>query len=1180
MTLINTVPSAMAELLGMGAVPASARVVNLAGEPLRAPLVQALERLGSVEAVYNLYGPTEDTTYSTFARVDGRGGEAPSIGRPIAGSRAYLLDGRLAAVPAGVPGELFLAGAGLARGYHGRPDATADRFVPDPFAAEPGARLYRTGDLCRRRPTGDLDFLGRLDHQVKVRGFRIELGEIEALLGAQPDVREAVILLREDGPPGPRLVAYAAAEEGRTLTAGALRAGLAEKLPAHMVPASFCPASPPCRGPPTAKCSTAGCFRRPGRRRGKAAARAAPRTPVEELLAAIWAAVLGVGHVGADDRFFDLGGALLLATQVISRVRRAFGVDLPLRELFQHPTVAGLARRVEAARGGAAARRRRSWPERRAGRDLPLSFAQQRLWFLDRLQPESAAYNLPASLRLTGPLDVAALHGAFVAIVGRHEALRTRFPAAGKPVQRIEPAARVELPLVDLGGLAPGAREEEAARLSREEARRPFSLAKGPLLRLLLVRCGAGEHDLLATLHHIVSDAWSLGVLLREVAAFYGALPAGVSSGLPDLPVQYADFTIWQIRRLSAGALAERLAFWTARLAEAPVLALPTDRPRPPVQSFRGAMESVPLRPAGDGALDRLAARRTATPFLVLLAAWSALLARYSGQDDVVVGVPVAGRDRVETEPLIGFFVNTLALRCEAAPAATFGGLLEGVREAWLEASAHQDLPFEKIVEQLRPGRSLSHAPLFQVMLAFEAAPARPVELRGLTTRRIEPGTGTAKFDLTLYARAGEDGLQASLEYALDLFDRPTAVRLLRHLTTLLAAAVDGPESRLADLPLLEAGERHQLLMGWNAGPAAGAPAVAVHERFAAQAAAWPDREAVVCDGRSWSYGELDRRSNALAWRLRHLGAGPERLVAVCAERCLELVAALLAVLKAGAAYVPLDPAYPRERLAFMLEDAGAPVLITQSRLLEALPPHRSPVLLLEEEEIPAGPLATPPAAAVGPDSLAYVIYTSGSTGRPKGVGMRHGGVAALIDWSAGVFPPEDLEGVLAATSICFDLSVFELFVPLSLGGRVILVRDAMGLRGLAADAGVTLVNTVPSAMAELLRSGALPPSVRTVNLAGEALPRHPGRRGLRHRRGEALQPLRAGRGHHLQHRRAPVPAAGTPGLPTSIGRPIDGTRAFLVDRGGRPQRQSASSASCELGGEGARRVAISAGPR
>ncbi|RKG69792.1 non-ribosomal peptide synthetase, partial [Corallococcus exercitus] len=1035
--------------------------------------------------VFNVYGPTECTVDATACAFDAS--PTPTIGRPLPNVRVYVLDRTLRPVPVGVAGELFIGGEGVARGYLNRPELTADRFIPDGFSSTPGARLYRTGDVVRWRADGMLDYLGRADFQVKVRGFRIELGEIEAALLKHPQVHAAVVLAREDVPGDKRLVAYVVPPEGTdpAPTPEALKDWLKQFLPEHMRPSAFLVLE-------ALPLNTNGKVDRKAlpapQSNALASTYVAPRTPAEEQLAALFTQVLRVERVGIHDDFFALGGHSLLATQLVSRVRSAFRVELPLRALFEAPTVAALAERIQASTPSV-----HLPPLTRSHADgpRPLSFAQQRLWLLDQLQPGDASYNLPTALQLSGHLDVEALRRAFESLVQRHEALRTTFHEhQGQPTQRIHTPADWTLPVVDLSSLPDAQRKEESRRLADEEARRSFDLARGPLLRSTLVRLGDAEHLLLVTMHHIVSDGWSMGVLVREMVAFYEAFTTGSTPALSPLPVQYADFATWQRNWLQGEALDAQIHYWKQRLAGAPAaLELPTDRARPPVQSHRGATVDVRIPAQVSDALKALAQREGATPFMTLLAAFQVLLSRYAAQDDVSVGSPIAGRTQAETEGLIGFFINTLVLRAQLNPLATFRELLAQVRGTTLAAYDHQHLPFEKLVEAVQPTRDLSRSPLFQAMFVLQNTPTEAVRLPGLSFQGLPLEAHFAKFDLSLGLREGRDGFVGTLEYATDLFDAATIQRMAGHFGVLLEAIATKPDTRLGDLPLLTDSERQQLLVGWNpeAAPAIREPSIPA--MVEAQVRRTPDALAIITPERQLTYREMDAKANQLAHRLRGLGVGPEVRVGLCVERTEDLVIGALGILKAGGAYVPLDPSYPRERLGWLLEDAQGPALVAHSHLLAALPETTATAVCLDSDAELVKQPTTAPVVDIQPGHLAYLIYTSGSTGRPKGVAISHGNAVSFLHWALATFTSEELKGTLAATSLNFDLSVFELFAPLSSGGAVVVARNALHLAELPTASHVTLVNTVPSAMAQLLRLGAVPPGVRVVNLAGEALP-------------------------------------------------------------------------------------------
>ncbi|HEX7182531.1 MAG TPA: amino acid adenylation domain-containing protein, partial [Thermoanaerobaculia bacterium] len=999
---------------------------------------------GSPFVLVNHYGPTENTVVTTAAPVPPAAPGPPPIGRPIANTRVHLVDCDLRRVPAGVPGELLAAGTGLARGYHGRPDLTAERFVPDPWSGEPGGRLYRTGDLARYLPDGEIEFLGRIDHQVKIRGYRIELGEIEAVLAGHPAVREAVVVARP-GAAGASLAAYVVpvVPAGEALATEALRAFLAAKLPDYMVPAAFVKLSGlPLT--PNGKVDLRALPEPELREEDGAGGRLAPRTPFEELLAGIWAEVIGVAEVGPHDNFFKLGGHSLLATRVLSRVYDAVRAEVPLADFFEGPTVAELARAVEEAlRGSSASPASLRIPRRSGEGPAPLSFAQERLWFLDQLSPEVSVYNIARAFRLRGRLDAAALARAAGEIVRRHEALRTTFPAvAAGPVQEIVRELPVRLPVVDLSGCAGAVREAETGRLLQREARRPFDLQGGPLLRLLLLRAGPEENALVLAMHHIVSDGWSMDVFFRELCRLYGAFAGGGSAHLPELPVQYADFAVWQRERLRGETLAELLAYWKGQLAGAPaLLELATDRPRPLLQSFRGAQETAALPAETARALRELARRAGVTPFMLLVAALAAFFGRLTGQRDVVLGSPIAGRNRSEIEGLIGFFVNTLALRTRWDGDPAFRELLEDARRVTLAAHAHQELPFEKLVAELAPERSLGRTPLFQVMLAFQNTGGDGLDLPGLEVEPVEVRRDESRFDLELTAVDAGEGLAILWRYDGDLFDRASVVRMAGQLETLLRGLLADPGSRLSELPVVPEAEAQQLLVQGRGLRSDYPRDLTIHDLFSAQARATPDAPAVEEEGERLTYRALNERANRLAHHLRSLGVGPDVRVGLGLNRSLEAVVAILAILKAGGAYVPLDPSYPQERLSFMLEEAAAPVVLTLARHAPALPAgHRGmcTVVLDQERDAIERWSAEDPVSGADPKSLAYVIYTSGSTGRPKGVAVCHRGVVRLVR-STDFAELTAAESWLQAGSIAFDVSTLEIWGGLLNGGRLVV---------------------------------------------------------------------------------------------------------------------------------------------
>ncbi|MGD2114754.1 MAG: amino acid adenylation domain-containing protein, partial [Acidobacteriota bacterium] len=1221
-TTMHFVPSMLQAFVEAPGIERVARAGTLrrviaSGEALPADLRDRFfDRVAGTE-LHNLYGPTEAAVDVTAWPCAGDERGVP-IGRPVANTRIHLLDRHLRPVPPGVAGELHIGGAQVGRGYLGRPELTAGTFIPDPFAAgaadrglhgRPGDRLYKTGDLARFLPDGAIEFLGRIDHQVKVRGFRIELGEIEAALGEHPAVREAVAMAWSGvgaGAGDTRLVAYLVThppESGEdAVDPDELARFLGESLPEYMVPAAFTvldelPLTP-----------SGKVDRRslpdPEWGAGLEAGYVAPRGPLEELVAGVWAELLGVERVGVRDDFFRLGGHSLLAPRILARLGEATGVELPIMALFEAPTVAGVAERIEERRaagetGGAVPPIHRVPREERTGADgvvtFEPSFAQERLWFLDRLEPESPWYNIPTALRLRGGLDRVALEVALGEIVRRHEALRTVFGERdGAPVQRVRPVFADGfggLGWIDLTGLGPERREAELRRLAADEAERPFDLGAGPLLRARLALLETEDHALLVTLHHIVSDGWSGGVLLRELGALYRAALGVDGEVPPELPVQYGDYAVWQREWLTGAALEAQLEYWRERLAGAPaVLEMPTDRPRPPVRRNRGGRVPVVTGSAASRSVDALARAEGASRFMVLTSALFALLRRVSGQDDLVVGTPVAGRERPEVEPLIGFFVNTLALRLE--PPSTdgpesFRDLLGRVREHALGAFAHQDVPFEKLVEELQPSRDPSYTPIFQVVFALQEAPLGDPGLPGLEADAFEPESRTAKFDLILSLlddgdRAGGEGLAGSLEYDRDLFDRTTATRLARQFRILLDGALGRPDRALAELPLLAPEERHEVLLGWNDTRSDYPREQTVDALFRRVAARMPDAVAVEFDadddpgGRTerLTYAELERRVHRLAAHLRSLpdlatlqggGVGPEVPVALAMERSADLVVAMLGILTAGGFFVPLDPSYPAERLAYMLEDSGAPVLVTREREAAAFGDLAGDAVTTvladrlgpEEDGAPAPEDLDAP-GTVGSEGLAYAMYTSGSTGRPKGVAVPHHGITRLILETNFIhLGPGDR--MAQAANASFDAATLEFWGPLLTGGTVVGVdrdvsidpeRLASWLRTRRIDS-MFLTTSLFEQVATADPSAFAP--LRDALFGGEAVDPTPLRKVL-----AAEAPRRLVNGYGPTEsttfattetvRRVDDRAVSVP-----IGRPIANSRVYLLDPAGRP---------------------------
>jgi amino acid adenylation domain-containing protein len=1095
----------------------------------------------------NEYGPTETVVgCSAYTLPPGlhRNGPVP-VGGPIQNLTFYVLDARMRPVPVGFPGELFIGGAGVARGYLGRPGLTAEKFVPDPFAGA-GARMYRTGDRARWLEGGNLLILGRTDNQVKIRGYRVELGEIEAVLRRHEAVRGALVVVREDVPGDRRLVAYVAAGADT----GVLRAHLRAALPEHMVPSAFVrlDALPnTATGKIDPRTLPAPVYESDEERH------VAPRTPTEEALAAIWAEVLATSRVGVHDVFFEMGGNSLLATRVASRVRGALAVEVTVRAIFEAPTVAALAERVDALKGD---RRPRVPPVLPAARDVPppLSFGQERLRFLERMEPGSALYNVSSTLRLRGALHLGALERAIGEVVRRHEVLRTTFAEdGGRAVQVIAPFAGYELPVEDL----PGATDAEARRAASREASLPFDLSAAPAFRARLFRLADDDHVLVVALHHAACDGWSMDVLHGELAELYGAFRQGKESPLAPLPVQYADFAAWQRERLRGPVLDHLLAYWRERMAGAPaLLEVPTDHPRPAVRSAGGAWEPAELSAALTARVEALARREGATPYMVLMAAFQVLLSRYAGTDDVVVGSPVAGRTGEEVERLIGFFVNTLCIRTDLGGDPTFREALRRVREVTLGAYEHQELPFETLVEALQPERSLSHAPLFQAMFILHGQDERGEGgLPGLRTEALATDLDSAKYDLTLSLFPTARGLRGGLEYSTDLFERGTIRRMLEHLERVVDQVTADPDRRVSRLTLTSPAERERLLR-WNQ-TAAGIPdGGCLHHLFEEQARRTPGAYAVICGGERVTYAELDARANRLAGHLRGLGAGPEARVGILLERGTETIVSILGVLKAGAAYVPMDAAHPAERLGWIIGDAGVSILVTQERLQGRAGPLGGVHLCRVDADaavIAARPAQAPATGGMAAENLCYVIYTSGSTGRPKGVLMHHRGVCNYVHWALRAYPAGQGAAPLFS-SIAVDLPVTNL-LPLFAGQPVHVLPEEQPIEALAdllrTGPGLGLVKITPvhlELLAGMLTPGQAAGAARALVIGGDILAAESTRFWQRHAPGTQLVneygPTETVVGSSAYF----LPAGRHGAGPTPVGRPIQNLRFYVLD--------------------------------
>ncbi|WP_445009286.1 amino acid adenylation domain-containing protein, partial [Pseudomonas lactis] len=1016
------------------------RQIHIGGEamPLDGPLLWQRAGLGHVRLL-NTYGPTEATVVSSVldctdpSAVSAVG--ASPIGRALPGRGLYVLDRDLNLLPLGAVGELYIASAnGLARAYLQRPGLTAERFVADPFSPS-GERLYRTGDLARYRADGVVEYVGRVDHQVKVRGFRIELGEIETVLLAQDSVREALLLAADN-----QLLAYLVPAQTLSETECAevgeqLMATLRDHLPDYMVPAHLIfldrmPLNPNGKLDRQALPKPDASVEQQDWR--------APVTPLQQQVAAIWAAILGAERVGLNQHFFELGGHSLLAMQVVSRIRQTLSLEVPLKAVFEHPRLEAFVAALQAQESPLP-----TTPALLpAGRvqPLPLSYAQERQWFLWQLEPHSAAYHIPSALRLKGRLDLAALQRSFDSLLARHESLRTHIHQDHDgAVQVIEPS--VSLPITQ-------AEIEETELKAHVEAliAQPFDLQRGPLLRVTLLRLAADEHVLVLVQHHIVSDGWSMQLAVEELVQLYAGYSQGQDVQLPALPIQYADYAVWQRSWMDAGEKQRQLAYWQELLGgEQSVLELPFDHQRPAVQSHRGARLAFELAPELAQGLKALAQQQGVTLFMLLLASFQTLLHRYSGQEEIRVGVPIANRNRSETERLIGFFVNTQVLKADVHGQMSVEQLLQHVRQRALQAQAHQDLPFEQLVEALQPERSLSHNPLFQVMFNHQTDVGQAQvqhQLPGLRVEGLDWDSKTAHFDLDLDIQESTEGIWATLGYAQDLFEASTVQRMARHWQNLLQGMVANPRQQLSQLSLLDVTEQQQILQLWNRTESGFSAERLVHELVGDRARETPDAVAVKFDAQTLTYGELDRQANRLAHALIARGVGPEVRVAIAMPRSAEIMVAFLAVMKAGGVYVPLDIEYPRDRLLYMMQDSRSKMLLTHSAVQHRLPiPDGLDVLAVDQVQAWSDYTDTAPTVALDGDNLAYVIYTSGSTGLPKGVAVSHGPLVAHIIATGERYETSPADCELHFMSFAFDGSHEGWMHPL-INGASVLIRD------------------------------------------------------------------------------------------------------------------------------------------
>ncbi len=1138
--------------------PPEVRAVVIGGErALRQPLLAWQRYVGSRVRLLNTYGPTEVTVAATICDLtstDLSGGafRGVPIGRAIQNVQVYVLDRNLRPVPIETPGELYVGGVGLARGYLNRPDLTAERFIPNPFSAEPGARLYRTGDVARWLPDGMLEYLGRVDRQVKIRGHRIELEEIESVLQTHPDIRGVAVEVREDLPGDKRLVAFIITAPGSTLSVNHLRGFLKEQLPDYMIPSTFVeldalPLTPTGKIDRTA-------LRAPVNSRAAIlhlkTEYVAPRNPTEQLLAHVWGEILDIKDVGVHDNFFELGGHSLLATQMFSRLRALFQVEPPLRAVFETPTIAGLGQWLtEQQSRGLGRLAVPITPVSREG-SLPLSFAQERMWFLHQLAPESSAYNIPVSVRLIGPLNKEAFAHSLHELVRRHESLRTTFHhTESRPVQVIHPFQPPTITEVDLRTRPKERRGDEVTKLVTDEGRRSFDLTNGPLIRVMMIQVSDEEHVVVLTTHHIISDQWSYGVIGRELVQCYNAFCDGQPPQIePPLEIQYADFACWQRDWLRGPVLDEQLSYWKAHLAGVPVLALPTDRPRQAVHSFRGTLISLDLPHSLIDGLKHLSVQDGVTLYMTFLAGFVALLHRLTGQEDIAVGTPIANRNWLAIEGLVGSFVNTLVLRTDVSGEPTFHDLLARVRDVALGAYAHQDLPFEKLVEELHPDRSHGGLPLVQVLFNFANTPFGRLDFKHLSWAPFEIDRGSSQFDLSLSIDPTVSR-RVYLEFDTDLFNRASMERWLTHYRTLLEAIVEQPETAVSRLRLLPESERRQILMEWNDTRTDDPLDRCLPQLFEEQVVRTPQAIAAESQGSVLTYAELNLRANQLAHHLRSCGVGPDTVVAILMERSLDLLTCLLGIMKAGGAYLPLDTGLPSKRVSFMLENSGAALMLTHGTFAKTLPTQHVRVMNLDSErQYFTRQSRDNPSPHAGSDNLAYVIYTSGSTGKPKGVEVEHGALVNFLQSMRRRPGLTEQDVLLSVTTLSFDIAALELWLPLLVGATTIMATreeaaDGTWLKDQLGATRVTVMQATPTTWRMVLEAG-WPGNPRLKILCGgEALPRDLAEELL----------ARAGSVWNMYGPTettiwSTVHKVESGESPVSIGRPIANTQVYILD--------------------------------
>lgn len=1170
-TLFSAVPSVFRRLVntltGDEHFP-HLRLIKLMGEPMYRRDVQLYRKYFATNCIFaNSYGPNETGLIAHYLidRDKQLKSSTVPVGNSVEDKEVLILDEHDKELGFEQTGQIAVRSRYLSPGYWRWPDLTRAAFSP---ALSKGAkRLYRTGDLGVMQSDGCLMHLGRIDSQVKIRGNRVEIAEVEMALLGLDAVKEAVVVAREDIPGLKRLVAYIVPTSTPAPTASALRRALAATIPDYMIPSAFVSLDAlPLIG--IGKVDRRALPEPDHSRPRLETSYVGARSELEQQLVAMWEEILDVRPIGIHDNFFDLGGHSLAVTRLISRVIEQFQLELSFQSLFQSPTVAEMAAIILAELASeqpvefesrllqkSALITNGAIPRRETFSACPLSFGQERLWFLNQLEPESPVYNESSALRLIGLLDVEALEKTFNYVIARHEVLRTTIALVdGNPRQRIAACRTIELAAIDLRSHFAKDRDAEARRLIDETIHRPFDLSSDLMLRALLLRLDDQEHILLVVKHHIASDGWSSGIFWQEITALYQAFTSGRPAELRELPVQYADYAAWQRERLQGELLETQLSYWRKQLENVKALQLPTDRPRPAIQSFQGARQTLLLSNDLSQALRALSRHEGVSLFMTLLAAFQILLHRYTGQEDIAVGSLISGRNRADIEGLIGFFVNTLVLRTDASGVPTFIELLRGVRGVCMGAYSHQDLPFEKLVQELQPERSLNANPLFQILFQLNNGPRTLVDLPAIQVEDLDLDIRVSKFDLSLIVADNGEVITGRIEYNTDLFNPDTIERMLGHFRNLLEGIVANPEQRISELPLLTEAERHQLLIEWNDTATDYRKDKCIHQLFEEQVERTPEAVAVVFEDQQLTYGEFNTRANQLAHFLSKQGVGPETLVGIYMERSLEMAVGLLGILKAGGVYVPLDPEYPKERLAFMLEDARATVLLTQEQLIEKIPPHSAEVVCLDKDwEKIAAENGKNPISNTTTENLAYVIYTSGSTGNPKAVMIPHSAIVNHMLWMQDVFPLSNTGRVLQKTSFTFDAAVWEFYAPLLAGAILVMAppdhSDVASWAKQVAERQVAVLQVVPSVLRVLLDQTELDEwqGLRRLYCGGEQLPTE-----LAERLSASLPSV------ELYNLYGPTEAtidaicgvcsSNREGAVVPIGRPIANTQVYLLD--------------------------------